>query len=274
MPAVRERLHAFSWGDDINSSLANYNWDGDHNTGNDAKQTVDVGQFSPNPWGFLRHARKCLGVGLRLEGRLSSVLLRPIPRERHLVRPECQARWFVVRARLKCSMLRSAFRLQYDPPFHRYASDTGFRLAFQPMPADTANPEIILTGTAALTHSARYSFCSTLAYEAHDARDGNITDQVVVTGSIDVNSTGTYLLTYTVEDAAGNTATTATRTVTVTGNRTVDLNATVALDMIWVPSPAPLPWAVLRPLRSGRGTDETEHNVSHHPVAFTSASTR
>ena len=40
--------------------------------------------------------------------------------------------------------------------------------------------------------------------EAHDARDGNITDQIVVTGSVDMNSTGTYLLTYSVQDAAGN----------------------------------------------------------------------
>ena len=60
--------------------------------------------------------------------------------------------------------------------------------------------------------------------------------QIVVTGTVDMNSTGTYLLTYTVQDGAGNTAT-ATRTVTVVGNRTVDLNATVAMDMIWCP-----PW--------------------------------
>ena len=43
---------AYSWGNDINSSLANYNWDGDWNGGNDSKQTVEVGQFSANPWGF------------------------------------------------------------------------------------------------------------------------------------------------------------------------------------------------------------------------------
>ena len=70
--------------------------------------------------------------------------------------------------------------------------------------------------------------------EAHDARDGNITDQIVVTGTVDMNSTGTYLLTYIRTDGGGNTATT-TRTVTVVGNRTVDLNATVAMDMIWCP---------------------------------------
>jgi formylglycine-generating enzyme required for sulfatase activity len=96
--------------------------------------------------------------------------------------------------------------------------------------------------------------------EAHDARDGNITDQIVVTGTVDMNSTGTYLLTYTVQDGAGNTATT-TRTVTVVGNRTVDLNATVAMDMIWCP---PGTFTMGSPTTdAGRQSDrEDEHNVS------------
>ena len=45
-------ITAFSWGNDINSSHANYNWDGGPNDSNDSKQTVNVGQFSANPWGF------------------------------------------------------------------------------------------------------------------------------------------------------------------------------------------------------------------------------
>ena len=43
---------AYSWGNDINASRANYNWDGGPNDGNDSKQTVNIGQFSANPWGF------------------------------------------------------------------------------------------------------------------------------------------------------------------------------------------------------------------------------
>ena len=91
-------------------------------------------------------------------------------------------------------------------------------------------------------------------------RDGNITDQIVVTGNVDMNSTGTYLLTYTVQDGGGNTAT-ATRTVTVVGNRTVDLNATVAMDMIWCP---PGTFTMGSPTtEAGRQADrEDEHNVS------------
>jgi len=42
----------YSWGNDINSSRANYNWDGAWNMGVDFKQTRDVGQYAANPWGF------------------------------------------------------------------------------------------------------------------------------------------------------------------------------------------------------------------------------
>ena len=245
---------AYSWGNDINSSLANYNWDGDHNTGNDSKQTVDVGQFSPNPWGFFdMHGNVWELVYDWKADYLGAFQTNPEGPASGSNRIRRGGSWS-----WHDSAMRSAKRLQYDPSI-RYASDTGFRLAFQPMPADTANPEIILTGTAAITHSQGIPFFDP-GVEAHDARDGNITDQVVVTGSMDVNSTGTYLFTYTVEDAEGNTATTVTRTVTVTGNRTVDLNATVALDMIWV---QPGTFKMGSPTtESDRGTDETEHNVT------------
>ena len=43
---------AYSWGNDINSTRANYNWDGGGTSGNDFKQTRDVGQYAANPWGF------------------------------------------------------------------------------------------------------------------------------------------------------------------------------------------------------------------------------
>jgi formylglycine-generating enzyme required for sulfatase activity len=74
-----------------------------------------------------------------------------------------------------------------------------------------------------------------------------------------MNTTGTYILTYSVADAAGNTAT-ANRTVTVVGNRSVDLNSTVAMDMLWVPSGT---FTMGSPTtEAGRGTNEDEHNVT------------
>ena len=45
-------ITAYSWGNTIASSNANYNWDGGPNGGNDFKQTRDVGQYAANPWGF------------------------------------------------------------------------------------------------------------------------------------------------------------------------------------------------------------------------------
>jgi formylglycine-generating enzyme required for sulfatase activity len=75
-----------------------------------------------------------------------------------------------------------------------------------------------------------------------------------------MNTTGTYILTYSVADAAGNTAT-ANRTVTVVGNRSVDLNATVAMDMLWVPAGT---FTMGSPTtEAGRQANrEDEHNVS------------
>ena len=75
-----------------------------------------------------------------------------------------------------------------------------------------------------------------------------------------MNTTGTYILTYSVADAAGNTAT-ANRTVTVVGNRSVDLNATVSMDMLWVPAGT---FTMGSPTdEAGRQSDrEDEHNVS------------
>ena len=144
---------AYSWGNDINSSLANYNWDGDHNTGNDSKQTVDVGQFSPNPWGFFdMHGNVWELVYDWKADYLGAFQTNPEGPASGSNRIRRGGSWS-----WHDSAMRSAKRLQYDPSI-RYASDTGFRLAFQPMPADTANPEIILTGTARHHPLARYSF--------------------------------------------------------------------------------------------------------------------
>lgn len=43
-------------------------------------------------------------------------------------------------------------------------------------------------------------------YTAIDAHDGDLTSQVVITGTVDVNTPGTYELTYTSTDKAGNVA--------------------------------------------------------------------
>jgi formylglycine-generating enzyme required for sulfatase activity len=116
-----------------------------------------------------------------------------------------------------------------------------------------------LFGGAGITREAGQAWAEPGA-AGHDARDGNLTASITVTGTVDMNTTGTYILTYSVADVAGNTAT-ANRTVTVVGNRSVDLNATVAMDMLWVSAGT---FTMGSPTtEAGRQADsEDEHNVS------------
>jgi formylglycine-generating enzyme required for sulfatase activity len=219
---------AYSWGNDINSSRANYNWDGGSNDGNDFKQTRDVGKYTVNPWGFFdMHGNVWEWVSdwkANYPGGAQTNPEGPASGSNRVFRG---GSWNTAG-----TYLRSAKRNDNTPGLR--TNYIGFRVGFQAVQPDMANPELELFGGVAITREAGQAWAEP-GVEAHDARDGNITDQIVVTGSVDMNSTGTYLLTYSVQDGAGNTAST-TRTVTVVGNRSVDLNATVAMDMIWVPS--------------------------------------
>jgi hypothetical protein len=77
---------------------------------------------------------------------------------------------------------------------------------------DAVAPEITLTGgdRELIVGDA----WSEPGYLATDNADGNITGNVIITGSVDTSTPGTYSLTYYVEDAAGN-STTVTRNVLV-----------------------------------------------------------
>ena len=83
------------------------------------------------------------------------------------------------------------------------ATALGFRVGFQQLAADVASPEMSIFGDANITHLQDTAWVDP-GVEAHDVRDGNLTSSVTVSGTVDVNTTGTYTLTYTVSDAAGN----------------------------------------------------------------------
>ena len=78
---------------------------------------------------------------------------------------------------------------------------------------DTTNPSIYLSGGTSFTHALNSAW-SDPGYEANDSVDGNLTSNVLISGSVDVNTSGTYSLVYSVSDAAGNESN-ITRTVSV-----------------------------------------------------------
>ena len=255
---------AYSWGNDINSSRANYNWDGGSTSGNDFKQTRDVGKYAANPWGFFdMQGNVWEWVSDWKANYLTGSQTDPEGPASGSYRVKRGGSWNGVGTHL-----RSAKRTATTPSTR--GNDNGFRVGFQAIQPDTANPELELFGGAAITREAGQVWAEP-GVAGHDVRDGNLTASVTVTGTVDMNTTGTYILTYSVADAAGNTAT-ANRTVTVVGNRSVDLNATVAMDMIWCP---PGTFTMGSPTaEAGRNAIVRTNIMSPSPKAFTSANTR
>jgi trimeric autotransporter adhesin len=78
---------------------------------------------------------------------------------------------------------------------------------------DVTPPEIALNGPASVDVSLNSTYTDQGA-TATDDEDGDITSLIELTNPVDVNLKGSYTVTYTVSDAAGNTAS-ATRTVNV-----------------------------------------------------------
>lgn len=70
---------------------------------------------------------------------------------------------------------------------------------------DVDAPQITLTGDSSITITAGSTF-EEPGFAATDNRDGDVTSKVQITGTVDPMVAGEYVLTYTVTDAAGNTA--------------------------------------------------------------------
>ncbi len=81
--------------------------------------------------------------------------------------------------------------------------------------SDTTVPVVTLVGdsSVSLVQGGTYSEQGATAV---DDVDGDVTSAVVVTGAVDVSVVGTYTLSYSVTDAAGNSAVPVTRSVVVT----------------------------------------------------------
>ncbi|MBT1163002.1 immunoglobulin-like domain-containing protein, partial [Bifidobacterium sp. SO1] len=84
------------------------------------------------------------------------------------------------------------------------------------LPPDTTKPVFSGVGDASIESGTKFD--PRAGVTAKDDRDGDLTKSITVSGSVDTSVIGTYTLTYSVSDKAGNTAT-ATRKVTVTAAR-------------------------------------------------------
>jgi len=92
------------------------------------------------------------------------------------------------------------------------ASDTVVVTATQV--ADTTPPVITLNGDATVTINVGDTYTDAGA-TAKDDQDGDISDKIVKSGSVDTSTAGTYVIHYNVEDNAGNSADEVMRTVIV-----------------------------------------------------------
>ena len=99
---------------------------------------------------------------------------------------------------------------------------------------DTTNPSITLNGDEEITVEVGGSFVDPGA-TATDTYQGNISSAIVVTGSVDTDALGTYVIRYNVSDSSGNAATEVTRTVTVSDTTPPDFSLvgdeTVSIDI-------------------------------------------
>ncbi|OUR98105.1 hypothetical protein A9Q86_13675 [Flavobacteriales bacterium 33_180_T64] len=80
---------------------------------------------------------------------------------------------------------------------------------------DTTAPVIVLVGSATINLTTGDSYTEQGA-TATDNIDGDITANIVTTGTVNTSVAGTYFVNYNVSDAAGNAAVEVTRTVNVT----------------------------------------------------------
>ncbi len=95
-----------------------------------------------------------------------------------------------------------------------YNSPFDLKTCTQALGSDDTAPVITLLGDnpALVLVSSSYTDAGATAL---DETDGDVTGSIVTANNVDVNTIGTYSVTYDVSDAAGNAATTITRTVNV-----------------------------------------------------------
>ena len=90
----------------------------------------------------------------------------------------------------------------------------GWTVGNPPVEVDSIAPVITLLGNASITLSVGDSYEDAGA-TASDNKDGNLSNDIVTNNPVNTAVADTYIITYNVDDAAGNHASQVTRTVTV-----------------------------------------------------------
>ena len=96
-------------------------------------------------------------------------------------------------------------------------------------------PVITLTGDAVVSLEQATTYNDDGA-TASDNIDGDITGNIVTVNPVDVDTVGSYTVTYNVSDAAGNVATQVTRTVNITADATAPVITLVGSATVSVAS--------------------------------------
>ena len=114
-----------------------------------------------------------------------------------------------------------------------YGEVEDYTVNIQAAAADTTAPVISLNGASTINLNVGDTY-NELGATASDNVDGNLTSSIVISGTVNTNSVGTYIVNYNVSDAAGNAATQVSRTVnvsdatapiiTLNGASTINLN--------------------------------------------------
>ncbi len=138
------------------------------------------------------------------------------------------------------------------------AAGNGGATSFAVTVIDTLKPAVTLVGAAAITIEAGSGYTDSGA-TALDVVSGSLT--VTTSGAVNPFAMGTYILTYSATDAAGNTAT-ATRTVTVSDTQAPVVTATAnPPTLLWSPNKTMTPVTV-----SGKITEPNLKSASYKVV--------
>jgi len=109
---------------------------------------------------------------------------------------------------------------------------------------DSVAPVITLLGVNPVTIEVGSTYTDAGA-TATDNYDGDITSSIVVTGSVDTSTIGTYTLSYNVSDTSGNAAAEVTRTVNVVDELSLESFKPIKFDIF--PNPTSNYWRVKSP---------------------------